>query len=113
MLRFRRPLAALISSAALSMAAAPASALERFVLRMPFLETSITINLGDGQSAADLIRSSPDLEDLQRASGGRLVVLLEQIFLAPLPMQTKAFLQGSTGQPLRAGANSCCHVRGS
>ena len=100
MLRFRRPLAALISSAALSMSAAPASALERFVLRMPFLETSITINLGDGQSAADLIRSSPDLEDLQRASGGRLVVLLEQIFLAPLPMQTKAFLQGSTGQPL-------------
>ena len=81
--------------------AVPASALERLVLRMPFLETSITINLGDdAQTAQQLIRSSPDLADLQRASGGQLLELLEKVFLAPLPVETKAFLKGSTGQPL-------------
>lgn len=101
MLSFGPRLAALVSSVALSVSAVPASALERLVLRMPFLETSITINLGDdAQTAGQLIRSSPDLADLQRASGGQLLALLEKVFLAPLPIETKAFLQGSTGQPL-------------
>ena len=99
--RFRSRLAAVLSSVALSFGAAPASALERVVLLMPFLETSITINIGDdAQTAAQLIRSSPDLVDLQNASGGQLTALLEKIFLAPLPVETKAFLKGSTGQPL-------------
>ena len=70
------------------------------MLRMPFLETSVTINLGEAGSASELIRSSPDLEDLQSASGGQLLDLISKIFLAPLPVETKAFLEGSTGQPL-------------
>ena len=100
MLFTRTGLVALFGSVAFGTLASPASALERLVLRLPFLETSITINLSDDQSAAELIRSSPDLEDLQAASGGKLLGLLEQVFLAPLPVETKAFLQGSTGQPL-------------
>ena len=100
MLRFSPYLAALFSSLSLSVLSAPALALERLVLRMPFLETSITVNLGEVESAAALIRSSPDLEDLQRASGGQLLSLLESIFLAPLPVETRQFLEGSSGQPL-------------
>ena len=51
----------------------PASALERFVLRLPFLETDITINFADGESAEQLIQASPDLQDLELASGGKLL----------------------------------------
>ena len=100
MVRSRTYWAALFSSLSLTLLGAPAVALERLVLRMPFLETSITINLGEVDSAAQLIRSSPDLEDLQSASGGQLLSLLETIFLAPLPAETRLFLEGSSGQPL-------------
>jgi hypothetical protein len=100
MTRCRTHLAAFLGGLALSGFAAPAQALERLVLRMPFLETSVTINLGEVGSASELIRSSPDLEDLQSASGGQLLDLISKIFLAPLPVETKAFLEGSTGQPL-------------
>ena len=100
MVRSRFYWAALFSSLSLTLLVAPAVALERLVLRMPFLETSITINLGEVDSAEQLIRSSPDLEDLQSASGGQLLSLLETIFLAPLPAETRLFLEGSSGQPL-------------
>jgi predicted dienelactone hydrolase len=100
MVRSRFYWAALFSSLSFSLLSAPVSALERLVLRMPFLETSITINLGEVESAAQLIRSSPDLEDLQSASGGKLLSLLETIFLAPLPVETRLVLEGSSGQPL-------------
>jgi hypothetical protein len=69
-------------------------------LRLPSLETSVTINLGDVQSTSELIRQSPDLADLQMAGGSRVFELIEKVFLAPLPVETKAFLKGSTGQPL-------------
>ncbi len=97
-MRFR--LAALLSGLALGCMPAPALAVERLVLQMPFLETSITLNLEKSESAVELIRTSPDLVDLQGASGGKLLRLLEQIFLAPLPLHTQAFLEGATGQPL-------------
>ncbi|WP_392351232.1 alpha/beta fold hydrolase [Parasynechococcus sp.] len=91
-------LAAVLGSVLLS--AGPASALERLVLKMPALDTSITLNLGEASDAQSLIRSSPDLRDLQEVSGGRLGALLQKIFMAPLPVETKAFLEGSSGQPL-------------
>ena len=100
MLRFRLPLAAAVATAAITLAAGPAAALERLVLRMPYLETEIAINLSGVQSAEELINSSPDLQDLQNASSGRLLDVLRKVFLAPLPVEAKAFLQGSTGQPL-------------
>ena len=100
MMRCRTHWAAFLGGLALAGFAAPVQALERLVLPMPFLETSVTINLGEAGSASELIRSSPDLEDLQSASGGQLLDLISKIFLAPLPVETKAFLEGSTGQPL-------------
>ena len=83
MTRCRTHLSSFLGGLALSGFAAPAKALERLVLRMPFLETSVTINLGEAGSASELIRSSPDLEDLQAASGGQLLDLISKIFLAP------------------------------
>ena len=70
MTRCRTHLAAFLGGLVLAGFAAPVQALERLVLRMPFLETSVTINLGEAGSASELIRPSPDLEDLQSASGG-------------------------------------------
>ena len=70
------------------------------MLRLPFLETEITINFADGESAEQLIQASPDLHDLELASAGKLLPLLRQVFLTSLPLETKALLAGSTGQPL-------------
>ena len=44
MARLRTHLAALAFGMSLALGGGPASALERFVLRLPFLETEITIN---------------------------------------------------------------------
>ena len=46
------------------------------MLRLPFLEKEITINFADGESAEQLIQASPDLQDLEMASGGKLLPLL-------------------------------------
>ena len=100
MARLRTHLAALAFGMSLALGGGPASALERFVLRLPFLETEITINFADGESPEQLIQASPDLQDLELASGGKLLPLLRQVFLTPLPLETKALLAGSTGQPL-------------
>ena len=100
MARLRTHLAALGVGMSLAFSGGPASALERLVLRLPFLETEVTINFADGQSAEQLIQASPDLQDLELASGGKLLPLLRQVFLTALPLETKALLAGSTGQPL-------------
>jgi len=100
MARLRTHLAALAFGMSLALSGGPASALERLILRLPFLETQVTINFADGQTAEQLIQASPDLQDLQLASGGQLLPLLRQVFLTPLPLETKALLAGSTGQPL-------------
>ena len=98
--RFRTGLASLLGGLVVAATASPAQALERLVLRMPFLQTSITINLDDAQSVEELIRSSPDLAELQSVSNGQLLGLLRTVFLTPLPEQTEAFLRGASGQPL-------------
>ena len=60
MARLRTHLAALGVGLSLALTGGPASALERLVLRLPFLETQVTINLSGGQSAEELIQASPD-----------------------------------------------------
>ena len=79
----------------LALSGSPSSVLERLVFRLLFLETEITINFDDGESAEQLIQS--------RSAGsgiGKLLPLMRQVFLTPLPLETKALLAGSTGQPL-------------
>ena len=96
----RSSLAAGAASAAVVLSGSPAAALERLVLRMPYLGVDFTVNLGDGRSVEEVIQSSPDLVDLDRASEGRLLALLKKVFLSPLPIELRGFLEGSTGQPL-------------
>ena len=96
----RSSLAAAAASAAVVLSGSPAAALERLVLRMPYLGVDFTVNLGDGRSVEEVIQSSPDLVDLDRASEGRLLALLKKVFLSPLPIELRGFLEGSTGKPL-------------
>jgi len=96
----RSVFAAIAASAAVVLSGLPASALERLVLRMPYLGVDFTINLGEGRSVEEVIQSSPDLVDLDRASEGRLLALLKTVFLSPLPAELRGLLEGSTGQPL-------------
>ena len=100
MLRLRTELAALLGGLLVAASASPVQALERLALRVPFLQTSITVNLGQARSADELIRSSTDLLELQSASHGAVLGVLQQLFFLPLPLQTRGFLRGSTGQPL-------------
>ena len=97
---FKRSFLAFGSGLSLAFAGSPSWALERLVLRMPSLETSISINLGDSHSVEELINGSPDLVELRRVSKGGVPSLLKKLFLAPLPLQTKDFLQAATKQPL-------------
>ena len=98
--RFHRYFSALISSFVLTTLGSPSHALDRLVLRMPSLGSSININLGDRHSVEELINGSPDLVELRRVSKSGLPSLLKTLFLAPLPLQTKDFLQAATKQPL-------------
>ena len=100
MSRIRSIIAAAAASAAVLLTGSPAAALERLVLRLPVLDVDFTINLGEGRSVAEVIQSSPDLADLESASDGRLLALLQKIFLTPLPIELRGLLEGSTGQPL-------------
>ena len=99
----RTHLAALAVGMSLVLGGGPASALERFFLRLPFLETEITINFADGESAEQLIQASPDLQDLELASGGKLLPLLRQVFLTPLPLAA-----GGIDRSAAAGAGPPC-----
>ena len=77
MLRLRTELAALLGGLLVAASASPVQALERLALRVPFLQTSITVNLGQARSADELIRSSPDLLELQSASHGAVLGVLQ------------------------------------
>ena len=110
MTRRRTHLAALAFGMSLALSGGPASALERFVLRLPFLETEITINFDDGESAEQLIQASPDLQDLELASGGKLLPLLRQVFLTPLPLAS-ASRWPLVLVPLQPWSGSCCVCR--
>jgi predicted dienelactone hydrolase len=100
MSRIRSIVAAAAASAAVLLSGSPAAALERLVLRLPVLDVDFTINLGEGRSVEEVIQSSPDLADLGSASDGRVLALLQKIFLTPLPIELRGLLEGSTGQPL-------------
>ena len=98
--RFQSRFVALISGLVLTAVGSPSQALERLVLRMPFLETSISFNLGDSHSVEQLMATSPDLAELRLSSNDRVLDLLRTLFLTDLPLKTKDFLQAATKQPL-------------
>ena len=100
MTRIGLAIASVLSGAALAVSGSPAQALERLEIRMPFLETSILINVGKVQSVKELIQSSPDLIDLQLESNEKILELIKKFFVTPLPLQTRSFLGAAVEQPL-------------
>ena len=97
---FRALFAAALIFASVDCQIRPASALERLVLELPFLEAEVTLDLGREQSSVDLLTVNPDLAELDRALDGRVSALLDKIFHAPLPLEAKALLADAAGQPL-------------
>lgn len=75
-------------------------ALERMRMWMPLLETEVTLDLGDAESARDLLQANPDLAELDRAGEGAVTQVLEQMLTAPLPQESIDFMTESAGQPL-------------
>jgi len=73
---------------------------ERLNLRLPVLEMTIALDIGQARTAAELIQANPDLQELDRAGEGAVLRLLEQLLTAPLPEQTTGVLQQAVGQPL-------------
>ena len=100
-LRWAQIFAALALSGGLTLFAPPRSAaFERLRMRMPLLDTEVILDLGEAESARDLLRANPDLEELDRAGEGAVTQVLEQVLTAPLPQQSVGFLTESAGQPL-------------
>ena len=76
------------------------SAFERLRLRLPLLESEVTLELGEAETAKDLLRANPDLAELDRVGEGGVTRMLEGLLTAPLPQETKGFLRQAGGQPL-------------
>ena len=98
--RSRLWLFAISFGAGLGLVPSSAPALERLVFDLPVLESQIDFELGAAQSAGDLIDANPDFVELDRATDGAFVRLLNQVFNAPLPAQIEKVVEKSVGQPL-------------
>jgi len=102
MARLRTHLAALAFGMSLALGGGPASALERFVLRLPFLETEIAINFADGESVEQLIDSG------QSGSAGSGIGQWWQVVAAVASGVPYAIAPGeqgrAVGSPLGVGA---------
>lgn len=93
----RRLIHSLLALGALS--AAPAVALEQFVLALPELDTGITIDLGELETAVDLVEGNSDLAELARAGGGATARQVVRLFQSPLPGEIQA-IDPAVGDPL-------------
>jgi predicted dienelactone hydrolase len=95
--------------------AAPAMALEQFVIAIPLLETGITIDLGEVESADAVLSGNSDLAELARAGGRALADRLARLFQAPLPRELQA-IDPAVGDPLvqqvLAGISQLIEVEG-
>ena len=99
--RFLASVAALCGSCfASALIPSPAVAVEQLDLRLPVMEMTISLDIGQSRTAAELIQANVDLQELDRAGDGAVQRLLEQLLTAPLPEQITGVVQQSLGQPL-------------
>ena len=84
----------------ISITASPAHALERLRLRLPLLESEVALELGQAQTAQQLLKANSDLAELDRAGEGAVAAVLEQVLMAPLPAQSTGFVRESANDPL-------------
>lgn len=80
--------------------ASPVSALERLRADLPLLRSQITLELGQAETAQDLLEANPYLLELDRAGNGAVIKVLSQVLTEPLPRQTAGVFQESAGHPL-------------
>ena len=101
--RFRSALASLLLAVSGSVAAllpSPSLALERLRMTLPLLETAVTLELGQAQTAQQLLKANPDLAELDQVGEGAVTRVLEQMLTASLPKQSVEFVRESAGDPL-------------
>jgi predicted dienelactone hydrolase len=99
----RKRLAALLMAlgAALPIAAqAPARALEEVVLRIPMVETDLTVKVRELTSLEALRAGNSDLAELDRATNGTLGRQLWEVLHQPVPLSLTRVVDGSVGSPL-------------
>jgi len=78
----------------------PAQALERVDLLLPLLETSFSIDLVELASPRTPMAGSSDLAQLDQALDGLISRRLREVFLQPLPVQSKALATQIAGSAL-------------
>jgi predicted dienelactone hydrolase len=78
----------------------PARALDQVVVRMPLLETGLTLNVSELTSLEALHNGSSDLAELDRATDGALGRQLWEVLNQPVPLTLTRIIDGSVGSPL-------------
>jgi predicted dienelactone hydrolase len=101
----RQPLLSMAAGVAccfggMGLAPLPAEAVDRLQLRLPVMEMTITLDIAQVRTAAELIQANPDLQELDRAGEGAVLRLLNQLLTAPLPEQTGGVAEQMVGHPL-------------
>jgi predicted dienelactone hydrolase len=86
--------------AALSLAAAPAKALETVKLQLPLLQTDFTVRVSELTSPERLFSGNSDLAQLDHATGGRIGRHLSQLMASPLPLPVRSLVNNVVGTPL-------------
>jgi predicted dienelactone hydrolase len=79
---------------------APVRALEEVVVRVPLLETGLTVKVSELSSLESLRNGTSDLAELDRATNGSLGRQLWEVLNQPVPLTLTRIVDGSVGSPL-------------
>jgi predicted dienelactone hydrolase len=80
--------------------APPVRALEMIEIRLPVVDTNVSVRLEELRSAQSLEEGTSDLAQLDQATDGQFSKKLLGLFQAPLPIPVGAFVKESAGSPL-------------
>lgn len=94
------PLDSLTLLASLTLATAPARALETVKLQLPLLQTDFTVRVSELASPQRLFNGNSDLAQLDQATGGRIGRQLSQLMDSPLPLPVRSLVNNAVGTPL-------------
>ena len=69
-------------------------------MTLPLLESEVTLELGEAETAQQLLMANPDLAELDRIGEGAVTKVFKQVLTAPLPEESARFVRESAGDPL-------------
>lgn len=84
----------------LALGALPCSALQRVELRLPLLETAFSVDLAELASPRQPMAGTSDLAELDRALNGLISSRLREVFLHPLPVQSRELARQAASSAL-------------